>query len=84
MRREDLIRFARRDWDEVERRLEAEDRGPAEGVPAARRFEIASGLFRSVRRLRPDWPSDAEREADLAAHRSLSDRLSRVVPRPAR
>lgn len=40
-------------------------------------FRVADGLWRYVRKQRPDWPSREDREVDLAAHIALSDALHR-------
>ena len=46
--------------------------GPIEGL------RIADELRRQVARQNPGWPSDAERNSDLAAHIRLSDLLGRA------
>ena len=79
MRAEDLRRFALRDWESVAA-LKAEywvaekRRLGAEGA-----LRIGDRLREQVRALRPDWPDDAEREADLAHHVRLSQALRSVV-----
>jgi hypothetical protein len=79
VRAEDLRRFALRDWESVAA-LKAEywvaekRRLGAEGA-----LRIGDRLREQVRALRPDWPDDAEREADLAHHVRLSQALRSVV-----
>ena len=79
MRAEDLRRFALRDWESVAA-LKAEywvvekRRLGAEGA-----LRVGDRLREQVRALRPDWPDDAEREADLAHHVRLSQVLRSVV-----
>ncbi len=40
-------------------------------------LEVAARLNAHVRALRPDWPSAAERQADLAHHQRMLDALRR-------
>jgi hypothetical protein len=60
--------FVQRGWAEVER-LDREHwarRRGEEGSGAT--FRASSALLEHARRLRPDWPGEAERAADLAHH----------------
>lgn len=60
--------FVSRGWPEMER-LDREHwarRRREEGSRAT--FRASSALLEHVRRLRPDWPGEAERAADLAHH----------------
>jgi hypothetical protein len=60
--------FLRRGWAESEA-LEREHwarRHREEGPKAT--LDAAGALFEHVRRLRPDWPREEERAADLAHH----------------
>ena len=60
--------FVRRGWAEVER-LDREHwahRRQCEGSRAT--FGASSALLDHVRCMRPDWPGDAERAADLQHH----------------
>lgn len=84
MRRTDLVDFARRDWAAVEAAKSEDWARRKESIGADRLLAAADGLRRSVARLRPDWPSAAEREADLAAHVELSRRLGTVRHRSTR
>jgi hypothetical protein len=36
-------------------------------------------MLRLIRTLRPDWPGEAERRADLEAHERLAERFARVA-----
>jgi hypothetical protein len=76
--RADVESYLHRDWRTVaaaktrfwiERKAEM---SPLELLAAVDRFRS------SQRALRPDWPSEAERAADLEAHVRLSERLRRV------
>ena len=74
----DIQAFVQRDWDSVraaKERYWAErirKLGPAEG------FRIGDELRRQKLALDPDWPSPAEREADLAHHVRLAELFRRV------
>ncbi len=60
--------FVRRGWAAIER-LDREHwarRRRDEGSRAT--FRASSALLEHVRRLRPDWPGEAERAADLEHH----------------
>jgi len=49
-------------------------------------FEAAQTLWAHMRQVRPDWPSAADRQADLAHHVALKralDRAASAVVRPA-
>jgi hypothetical protein len=75
---EEIRAFAGREWARVEeskRRYWAERKkvlSPAEAL------EVAEGLRRHVRAMRPDWPSPAERARDLEVHARVSASLRRV------
>jgi hypothetical protein len=70
--------FMSRDWDAVRRH---KDRywaariarlGPLEG------YRASDDLRQQALERDPTWPSESQRREDLAAHRRLSDLLSRV------
>jgi hypothetical protein len=70
----DLLRAAkRRHWAE-----EVAARGPEAPLRASR------ALWLHMRRVRPDWPSDAERAEDLAHHVVLKGCLDRAARALAR
>jgi hypothetical protein len=75
---DDLKAYAGREWAQVEeskRRYWAKRKtilSPAEAL------EVAEGLRRHVRAMRPDWPSPAERATDLEVHARVSASLRRV------
>ena len=79
----DLRAFARRDWASLSRdeaaywREQKRVHGPGEGI------RIGDELRRHVIAARPDWPSEREREEDLATHLRLIE-VMRRVPRLAR
>jgi hypothetical protein len=81
MRREDLVAFARRDWDAVavsKRRRWAQQKAR---MTAAEALRLGDELRRHVRALQDGWPSREDRAADLAVHVRVSESLRRVDPR---
>lgn len=80
MRPEDIRAYCNRDWELIARSklsfCAEQNLSPAE------RLQIASELYRQARTLHPDWPTAEEREADLAAHIRLSEKLRAVKVRP--
>lgn len=78
-REDDLRAYVRRDWAvlaEAKRAhwLAQRALGPAH---AAR---VVDDLRNQVRAVRPDWPSDEERAADLASHIRVAEILRRGSP----
>jgi len=74
VRAEDIRRFAERDWE----RLSAEKTAWWAERSAEERLRAAELLREHMRRIRPDWPSPAERQADHEAHALLSRMLRRA------
>ena len=72
MTRAELLAFATRDWDSLAQSKAAywvdtrEKRGPEEAL------RVADGLRTFTRQVRPDWPSEDERQADLATHERVT------------
>lgn len=84
MHRADLQRFARRDWQAVEAAetafwLEAKQRLGAVGL-----FALVHRFQTSIRVLRPDWPTQRDRDEDLEHHTKLAEKLGRVILGPRR
>lgn len=79
MRKEDLIAFARRDWNAIatlKRRRWTEEKSrmsPAEAL------SVGDELRHHVSTLR-EWPTEEERRKDLASHIRLSEMLHSVKP----
>lgn len=71
--------FLRRPWDllaALEREHWAREfarRGPAATL------EVSRLLWEHMRRVRPDWPSDAERREDLSHHIALKGAIDRAA-----
>ena len=78
MRRQDLISYAQRDWSAIAeskaaRWLERKRRFGREEA-----FRAADDLRQYVAIVRPGWPDEAERAADLASHAAVGESLRRV------
>lgn len=80
MKREDLIAYARRDWS-VLAELKREFRRARADRGAEASFAAVDALRAQVHAMRPDYPSEADRQADLDAHVLLADRLKRASAR---
>jgi len=74
--REELIAYARRDWAAVEARKRAH--WATANLSPEEALRIGDELRRHVASLRPDWPSEKERQSDLATHLRVSESLRRV------
>ena len=75
---EDVRAYAGRAWHAAERlKREHWAREVAERGPSAT-FEASLALWDHMRRLRPDWPSPAERREDLAHHVTLKRAIDRA------
>lgn len=79
MKTQDLTRFANCPWQAIGEADAAHwlarkrQFGPAEGI------RMAAELHALVKAQRPDWPTPAEREADLAMHARVSEALRSVA-----
>lgn len=81
MRKADLVAFARRDWKRV---AEMKDRFWLEqklAMSVAETLGVVDDLRSEVVRRRADWPSEEEREADLATHVRVAESLNRAASR---
>ena len=70
--------FASRDWSSVASTKTAHWAQMHRENPRAV-WDSAQALLAHVRRLRPDFPTDEEREADLRDHLALRSRLDRAA-----
>ena len=74
---EELRSYAGRDWGAPERLA----RVHRAKQPIEQKVRLAIELYEAARATRADWPSEADRRADLAAHwrlRALLDRAAHV------
>ena len=81
MRREDLIEFARRDWQSVTAMKERFWVEQKRRMTSSQALQLADDLRSSVTSRRDDWPSDDERRSDLATHARVSESLRSVRAR---
>jgi hypothetical protein len=80
--RDDILAYARRDWSLV---AEAKDDfwiTRKRALTAAEVLAVGDELRRHASALRPDWPTPADREADLAVHLRVTEALRAVSSRP--
>ncbi|MFL5428389.1 MAG: hypothetical protein ACJ79M_02110 [Myxococcales bacterium] len=73
-----LRAFANRDWRAIARAKREHQVRLFREQGAAAMVRIARELFAHARAVNPDWPSEREREADLAHHVELKRALSSV------
>ena len=74
----DLQAFVQRDWNLIARaKAEGWIEQKAAMTPSAA-FQLGAELLRYARTLRPDWPNESERDADLASHVRVAEMLQRV------
>ena len=83
MTREDLIRFARRGWAAVAAAKEQHWLRQKRAMSPAEVWQMSDVLRRHARTLNPDWPSQADREADIETHHRVGVAL-RAISRPSR
>ena len=67
-----------RDWTEVRASREAYWVTHKAAMTSLEALQLADGLRAHVKALRPEWPSDAERDADVELHSRVAEMLSRV------
>lgn len=75
MKRAEIAAFLARDWSAVAASKVDFWTERKRTMTADELFSLAEGMRRHVLELRPDWPSDRERAADLDAHQRSSERL---------
>jgi hypothetical protein len=80
--RSDILAYVHRDWQRLADAKMAfwldrkHDLGPDDILA------IGDQLRQHARAVRPDWPSEAERAADLAVHLRVTEALRAVSSRP--
>ncbi|MGH7266516.1 MAG: hypothetical protein ACREMB_16965 [Candidatus Rokuibacteriota bacterium] len=79
MKADDIRAYARRAWDV----LAALEQDHWAGELAARgplaTFEASQALWVHMRGVRPDWPTEVDRRADLAHHVALKQAIDRAA-----
>jgi hypothetical protein len=79
MIREDIVRFATRDWRAVEEGKAAYWADWKRRMSPAEVLHLGENLRRHVLTVRPDWPSEPEREQDRATHARVTEALRAVA-----
>jgi hypothetical protein len=79
MTRDDIVRFAARDWDAVARSKTAAWIEQKARLSPAEVLRLGDELRRHAAAVRPDWPTDADRNADRAAHERVTEALRAVA-----
>jgi hypothetical protein len=79
--RDDILAFARRDWSGVAEAKAEFWIASKRGLTAAEILAVGESLRRHALALRPDWPSQSERDADLAVHVRVAESLRAVSSR---
>jgi hypothetical protein len=80
VRKEDLIAYARRDWQAIalsKRQRWAEQKSQMSAADALR---VGDALRQHAIALRKGWPSEEDRRNDLASHIRVSDMVRSVKP----
>lgn len=71
----DLREYAGRDWEAPARLA----RAARARLPVDHKLRLAAELREAARSVRPGWPDEKDREADLAGHRRLRALLERAA-----
>jgi hypothetical protein len=79
--RDDILAFARREWSLVAEAKTEFWLTRKQGLSAAEILAIGDDLRRHAQAVRPDWPNEAERYADLAVHLRVTEALRAVSSR---
>jgi hypothetical protein len=79
MSREDLVRFARRDWAAVAVAKERHWLRQKRAMSPADVLQLSDDMRRHARALLPDGPLQADREPDLATHDRVGQALRAVA-----
>jgi hypothetical protein len=74
----DIRAYAARDWLLVTASKRSHGIAWTKGLSPAAALKIADDLRRHVQAMRPDWPSSAERAADLEMHARVAAGLRSV------
>jgi len=84
MTREDLVRFATRDWAAIEDEKTAYWIDRKRRMSPAEVLSLGDDLRRHASAIRPDWPGEADRAADHATHERVTGALRAVARTSAR
>lgn len=84
MTRDDLVRFATRDWTAVEESKAAYWVERKRQMSPAEVLELGDSLRRHAASVRPNWPGEADRADDRATHQRVSEALRAAAGARAR
>jgi hypothetical protein len=79
MTREDLVRFATRDWAAIDGERAAFWIDRKRRMSPADVLSLGDDLRRHASIVRPNWPTAADRSADLATHERVTEALRAVT-----
>lgn len=82
MDRDDILAFACRDWAQVAEAKTGFWRDQKRELSAAGMLALGDRLRRHAQKVRPDWPTQRDRDEDLAVHYRVAEALRAVVIRP--
>jgi len=80
--RSDILAFVHRDWQRLAGSKTAFWLDRTRDLAPEDFLAVGDQLRRYARAVRPDWPNDAERAADLAVHLRVTGALRAVSSRP--
>jgi hypothetical protein len=78
MDRGDVRAFVDRDWAAIEEQKARFWSDRKHGMTAVEALAVGDALRRHAQSVKPDWPDDAERRADLAVHARVAEALRAV------
>lgn len=77
-----ILEFARRDWSQVADAKAAFWRSRKSGRSPAEILASGDDLRRHAQAMKPGWPTEADRLADLAVHQRVAEALRAVHDGP--
>jgi hypothetical protein len=80
VRKEDLIAYARRDWQAIAASKRQRWAAQKSQMSAADALRVGDALRQHAIALRPGWPSEEDRRNDLASHIRVAEMLRSVKP----
>jgi len=82
MKREDVLAYIQRDWALVREMKDRYWEERKQSMTPEESLALGDSLRQHVQALRPDWPTEEDRQADLEVHIRVSGLLRRV-PTPS-
>lgn len=78
MRREDILAFARRDWQAIAASKRQRWAAQKASMTPGDALRVGDDLRNYVKSLHPNWPTEEDRREDLAVHVRVSGSLRRA------